>query len=61
MAAQRETASAVRLPLLLDGGETGGRKWRIDLDAEGNLIFQAVGPSGQWETKKTLTKTGAWI
>lgn len=55
----KSVATVVRLPLLLQ--LSNENQWFIDVDSAGNLLFQRVGSSGQRETKKTLTPTGAWI
>jgi hypothetical protein len=57
--ARKSVASVVQLPLLLRTNDKD--QWFLDIDVNGNLLFQCVGASGQRETKKTLTKTGAWI
>lgn len=59
MAGRKQSAQIVQLPAILRG--TDRIQWRLDVDPAGNLLFQKVGSTGDWETKKTLTPTGAWI
>jgi len=46
-------------PLVLQRRQ--GRAVRIFVDVDGNLIFQFIGESGKWETKKMLTPDGLWV
>lgn len=59
MAPKKTNASVVRLPALLLGN--GHTQWRLDVDLNDNLLFQIVGSTGDWETKKALTPAGVWI